>query len=150
MRNLLFLLLGLSSFAAPVWARNDQYMLKWTDVLESQEGKARLDSSVKFYFGEGAGPENAVRQDGDEVVQIAKGKGSGQQIKDGDVQGCKLAALAALVIFQQKARQNGSTAVVDLISNYHNAKFSSPTEYECHAGGTGSHVQFKANYSKRT
>ena len=123
-------------------------MLKWADVLESQEGKGRLDSSVKFYFGDGAGPENAERQGEDEVIQIAKGKSYNQDMRENDINGCKTAALAALIIFQQKARQNSSTAVVDLISNYHGSKFSSPIEYECHAGGTGSHVQFKAKYVK--
>ncbi|MGE5467389.1 MAG: excinuclease ATPase subunit [Ignavibacteria bacterium] len=148
MRKVLLLSLGLSILAAPAWARNDKYILKWADVLESQEAKGRLDSSVKIYFGDGAGPEKAERQGGDDVVQIARGRGYGQDMREDDIHGCKLAALAALAIYQQKARQVGSTAVVDLISNYHNAKFSSATDYECHAGGTGSHVQFKANYAK--
>ena len=135
-------------FSTPAFARNDQYMLKWADVVASKEGQGRLDSSVKIYFGEGAGPANAERHDGDEVIQIARGKGSPQAMMESDIHGCRLAALAALVIFQQKAKQKGYTAVVDLISNYHNSRFSSPTEYECHAGGTGSHVQFKAKYAK--
>jgi hypothetical protein len=148
MKRIFLLSLIIGTLSAPVFARNDQYMLKWADVIESPEGQGRLDNSVKIYFGEGTGPAGAERQDGDEVIQIAKGKGSGQTMIEGDIQGCHRAALAALVIFQQKAKQKGFTAVVDLISNYHNSRFSSPTQYECHAGGTGSHVQFKARYAK--
>ena len=148
MNKTFILLLVICNFCAPVWARNDRYILKWEDVLESQEAKSRLESSVSFYFGQGSGPASAERQGGDEVVKIAKGKKSTQQMKDDDIAGCRLGAIEALVVFQQNARQRGSSAVVDLISNYHNVQFSSSTEYECHAGGTGSHVQFKANYAK--
>ena len=148
MKKILLTSLVLFILSAPVWARNDRYILKWADVLESQEAKGKLDSVVTIYFGQGAGPANAVRQGSDDMVKIAKGRSTIQQLMADDIQGCKLAALAALISYQKNAVQKNSTAVVDLISNYHNTQFSSATEYECHAGGTGSHVQFKANYLK--
>jgi hypothetical protein len=147
MKKIFLLSLLLGALAAPAFARNDAYFLKWADVVDAKDGAVNLDGSVKFYFGEGSGPAG-VERDGDEVVQIAKGKGYSREMREIDIQGCKMAALAALGVYQQRARQKGYTAVVDLVSNYHNSKFSSPTEYECHAGGTGSHVQFKANYAR--
>jgi hypothetical protein len=148
MKRLVLLSLALCTLNTPVFARNDQYMLKWADVVESQEGQARLDASVKVYFGEKSGPAATERRDGDEVIQIARGTSATRDMREIDIQGCHRAALAALVIYQQRAKQNGCTSVVGLISNYHGSRFSSPVEYECHAGGTGSHVQFKASYAK--
>jgi hypothetical protein len=52
MKNSLALLVIAAGLAAPAVARNTTYMLPLAEVLESPEGKGRLDPSVNFYFGE--------------------------------------------------------------------------------------------------
>ena len=65
-----------------------------------------------------------------------------------DTFGCKWAALSALIALQEKAKQQGANAVIDIVSYYKKDVFSSPTEYECHAGAVIIGVALKGTYAK--
>ncbi len=167
MRKSVVLCLVAAAMAVPAMARNTEYKLPLADVLQSPEAKARLDDSVKFYFGEKSMPAGAEPKGFDVISRISNaaklraraaansfgggpppinsGRATSQQTDD--IDDCKIAALDLLVEMQRKAKQVGANAVVDFVSYYRNVTFSSATEYECHAGGTGSHITFKATYS---
>jgi hypothetical protein len=167
MKKSLVLVMIAGAFAVPAVARNTTYMLPLAEVLESPEGKGRLDPSVKFYFGDRTMPAGAEQKGFDVISRIAKasawrGNDSGGNFGGGppppnapktsseqndDIAACKAAALGVLVAMQEKAKQLGANAVVDFVSYYKNTTFSSATQYECHAGTTGGHLTFKATYA---
>lgn len=152
------------ALAAPAMARNTMYKLPLADVLGSTDAKARLDGSVKFFFGEGSMPAGAEMKGDDVISRIAKAamwhndaasnqgaspSGSSTRAtseQNDDTSACKAAALSAFVGIQEKAKQLGANAVA-VVSYYKNDLFSSTTEYECHAGGTGGHLTFKATFA---
>ncbi|HYL24294.1 MAG TPA: excinuclease ABC subunit A, partial [Burkholderiales bacterium] len=51
-----------------------------------------------------------------------------------DQEACDIAFISAAVSLQQRAKQEGGNAVVNIHSVYKNDKFESPTEYLCGAG----------------
>ena len=166
MKKSVVLCLMAAAVAVPVMARNTEYKLPLADVLQSPEAKSRLDDAVKFNFAAKSMPAGAEPTGSDVIsrtfnaarvrsVDSGNNYGGGpapvasQGVNDqsDDIAGCKAAALEGLIAMQQKAMQVGANAVVDLVSYYKNVQFSSATHYECHAGGTGSHVTFKATYA---
>ena len=138
MKKSLIACLIAATMAAPALARNTELKLNLSDVLESAEAKAHLDGSVKFYFGENTIPAHAEKK-GEEVIgKIAKGAS-----RNDDLTACRNAAVDALAALQDRAKQVGANAVVNIVSYYKNNTFASATQYECHAGGTGGHLTFK-------
>jgi hypothetical protein len=125
----------------PAVARDTKYTLPFAEVLEMPEAKEKLDGSVKFYLAGQKTPKVKERK-GDDVSN-RKTNGVGKE----DQQGCKWAALSALLAFQEKAKQMGANAVVDIESYYQKVSFKSPTEYECHAGAMIIGVTFKGTYA---
>lgn len=126
---------------APAAARNTTYMLPWDDVLNSPEAKQQLDNNIRFAFGDDTVPAGAERVGELIVNKIARG--TGEDRKD-DSAACRNAALQALVELQQRARNAGADAVLNVVSYYKSNVFVSATQFECHAGGTGGHLTFKA------
>jgi uncharacterized protein YbjQ (UPF0145 family) len=142
MRKSLVACLIAATMVAPALARNTEYKLNLADVLNSSAAKARLDGSIAFYFGDNTMPAGAERKGDDVMNRIAKG-----DRQNDDLTACMNAALDALVGLQDRARQLGANAVVNIVSYYKNNTFSSATQYECHAGGTGGHLTFRAVYA---
>ncbi|HJW11797.1 MAG TPA: excinuclease ATPase subunit, partial [Albitalea sp.] len=100
-----------ATLAAPALARNTELKLNLSDVLESAEAKARLDGSVKFYFGDNTMPAHAEKK-GEEVIgKIAKGTH-----RNDDFSACRNAAVEALGALQDRAKQVGANAVVNIVS----------------------------------
>jgi len=129
--------------AAPAMARNDRLLLTWQDVLDSAEGKSAIDNNIKLMFGSRSAPAGSERKGEAEINRIAKSRDGG-----GDSASCRLAAAQALAELQAKARAMDADAVVDIVSYYKATTFDSATQYECHAGGTGGHLTFKAVFVK--
>jgi uncharacterized protein YbjQ (UPF0145 family) len=65
-----------------------------------------------------------------------------------DEVGCRWAALAALIQFQERAKEVGANAVVDIVSYYKKDEFKSATEYECHGGAVIIGVALKGTLAK--
>ncbi|MCM5682682.1 excinuclease ATPase subunit [Schlegelella sp. S2-27] len=128
--------------AAPAYARDTEYKLPLADVLEMPEAKEKLDGSVKFFLAGQKTPKVIERKGHD--VSNRKTNGVGKA----DEQGCKWAALSALIAFQEKAKQKGANAVVDIVSYHKKNVFESATEYECHAGAVVIGVTLKGTYAK--
>lgn len=126
--------------AGNAMARNTTHMLNWSDAVESSEAKALLDDSVKLKFGAKSAPAGAQAKGEHTANSIEKGKD--------DIEACRKAAVRALLELQHGAKRADADAVVNIISYYKKTVFSSATQYECHAGGTGGHITFKGDFVK--
>ena len=142
MKKALALALLACTVAVPAQARDTELKLPFADVLEMPEAKAKLDGSVKFYLAGQKTPK--VLEKKGEDVSNKKTNGVGKS----DDEACRWATLSALIALQDKAKAQGANAVVDIVSFYKRDVFSSPTEYECHAGGFVVGVTLKGHYAK--
>ena len=142
MNKTLLIALLATSAAFPAFARDTELKLPLADVLAMPEAQEKLDGSVKFFLA-GAPTPKVLEKKGEDVSN-KKTNGVGKT----DEVACRWAALSALIAFQDKAKTLGANAVVDLVSYYKKNTFSSPTEYECHAGGMIVGVTLKGTYAK--
>jgi len=128
--------------AMPAQARDSKHMMPIAAALEANDARARLGDSVKFYFGKQPTPAIAERLGTDKTSQKTNSFG-----KSADVS-CNWAFLSALLRLQQRARELGADAVVNIVSNYKNVEMSSDTEFECHDGALMTGVALKAEFVK--
>lgn len=134
-----------AAWAGSALAANNLVMVKWEDALGSPEGQAQIDRSITFKFGANTMPTGADRKAGDVIIKMIK---KGNDRRD-DVTACRRAGAAALAELATRAKQAGADGAVNVVSHWRDVvQPSSATEYECHAGGTGGHVQFKGDLVK--
>ena len=126
----------------PAVARDDAVHLSFQALLDSPEAKEKLDGSVQFYLA-GSKTPHIVEKKGSDVSN-RKTNSVGKTPE----RSCNWAALTALMAFQQKAKQVGANAVVDIVSYYKQDEFKSATEFECHDGSMMSGVALKGTYAK--
>jgi hypothetical protein len=131
---LLLLSAGLSGAAH---ARDSEYKLAISEVLQNPEFKAKLGNDVAFRFGDGRLPGGA--QSLGEFVTNRKTN----SIARPDEEACRWAMLSALMELRERAQKEGANAVVNIVSYYRKVTYSSPTLYECHAGGIVAGVALK-------
>ena len=53
-----------------------------------------------------------------------------------------------MLSLEQRAKELGANAVINIKSNYKKAEMSSETEYECHAGAIMAGVALKGDFVK--
>lgn len=104
--------------------------------------KKSCDGSVKFYLAGAPTPKVLQKLGVDQSNKKTNSVGKAPETS------CQWAALSALVAFQNKAKQLGANAVVDMVSFYKSIERRSATEYECHDGALMSGVAFKGTYAK--
>lgn len=134
------LLLG----ALAAQARDTTLHLSIADALNTPEAQSKLDGSVKFYFGDQKTPK---------VLQTLGSDVSNRKtnaFNKSDEEGCQWAFLSAVLAFQDKAKEMGANAVINVVSYYKKDTFSSATEFECHAGTFVGGVALKGTYAKVT
>jgi hypothetical protein len=134
--------LSAALLAGPAAARDTVLHIPLADVLDMPEAKTKLDPAFKFYLAGQATPKIVKRYSSD--VSNPKTNGFG---KDDDF-GCKWAALSALISLQDSAKRQGGNAVVDIVSYYKRVEYSSPTDFECHAGAFVIGVALKGTTAK--
>jgi hypothetical protein len=140
--NKLFLIgLATAAFAAPCAARDTVYRLPLAEVLAMPEAHGKLDGSVRFYLAGQTTPPVVDKKGEAQANRKTNGVGKG------DTDGCKWAALSALIALQEQARGRGANAVVDMVSYYRKNVYTSATEYECHAGNIVIGVTLKGTYA---
>jgi len=142
MKRTLALSLLACTLAVPAFARDTELKLPFEDVLQMPEAKEKLDGSVKFYLAGQKTPKVLEKKGEDISNKKTNGVGKADDVA------CRWAVLSALVAFQDKAKSLGANAVVDMVSYYKRNTFSSPTEYECHAGGMIVGVALKGTYAR--
>ena len=125
-----------------VQARDTRHMYSLAEALGNTNAKAKLDGDIKFYFGEKAHPA-VIKQFG----QYQSNKKTNAFNKT-DKFACEWAFLSAMLTFQDRARNLGANAVINIKSYYKKHTISSETEYECGAGGIIAGVTFRGDFVK--
>jgi hypothetical protein len=130
-------------FAAPqTIARDTKNMWPITDAMNSGSAKARLDAGIKFYFGDSEHPP--VAKSFGVFMSNKKTNGVGRK----DKEACEWTFLSAMISFQDRAKQLGGDAVINIESYYRKNTIKSATEYECGSGGLMSGVTFRGEVVK--
>ena len=142
MKKKLMLALATLAAATMVHARNDTLVMPLDEVVRMGMEQGKLDGSVKFYLSGARTPKVSARL-GDDISN-KKTNGVGKV----DADGCKWAALSALIAFQESAKKKGATAVVDLHSFYKRNTIKHPVTYQCHAGTFVIGVTLKGTYAR--
>jgi hypothetical protein len=113
----------------PAEARNIKQIFTIADALVSQDIPEKLDGSVKFFFGTEKTPKPIKTIRNDTITRKETLRGSS------NVKACNLAFIAALKVFEKRAKELGANAVVNIASHYKRSnELASSTHFECHEG----------------
>ncbi|MES1991346.1 MAG: excinuclease ATPase subunit [Pseudomonadota bacterium] len=121
-------------------ARDSALVLPVDPVL-GMSGKDgdRLDGTIKFYFGATVHPK--VTKTFGNFATNKKTNSFGKSDNDA----CNWAMLSALLALQERAKNEGGNAVVNIVSNYKKQVKSYDKEFECHAGAFVTGVALKGD-----
>lgn len=119
-----FLLLG----ASQAGARDTVTIMSIAEALAAPDAVAKLDGTVKFYFGDT--PHPTVEKSFGKLVANEKTNALNKSAK----RACEWAFLSALLKFQKRAGSLGANAVVGINSYYDKKEVSSTSTIECHDG----------------
>jgi uncharacterized protein YbjQ (UPF0145 family) len=123
--------------AGSAQARDTELNLDINDVMRDGEITSKLGKDVAFYFSGQSTPK--VSKTLGDFVTNRKTNSFGKP----DDKACRWAALAALIHLQERARQLGGNAVVNIVSYYKKSTSASDTDYVCHAGNFVAGVALK-------
>lgn len=122
-------------------ARDDRLKFPLEPFLSSEKAKeALLDVPVFFAGQDHAEP---IKKWG-EVTTSRKTNAFNKS----DKEACEWVLLSALKVLQERAREEGMNAVVNIKSNYKHQEFSSAEEFECGAGALIAGVALKGDLVK--
>lgn len=126
----------------PAQARDTKLMMPLANAMAANDAQSRLGDTVKFYFGSQKTPAIAQRLGVDKTSQKTNSFGKSPETA------CNWAFLSAMLRLQQRAKELGADAVVNIVSNYKNEEMSSETDFECHDGAMMSGVALKGEFVK--
>lgn len=109
-------------------SRDTKHMFSIAEALQSPDFKERLDQNVRLYFGDQKHP-NVAHSSGD----FSTNKKTNAFNKS-DEEACRWVLLSALLSLQERAKNEGGNAVINITSYYKKNKVSSNNQFECHAG----------------
>lgn len=121
-------------------ARNDRLHFPIADA--AAEGQAKLDGSVKFYWGDQKHPKVS------KILSTDQTNKKTNAFNKSDKEACDWAWLSAMITMQNRAKQLGADAIINLHSIYQNQDFTSETEYECGVGTFTSGVALRGDFVK--
>lgn len=130
------------SATAPAQARDTKHMLPIAQAMAANDAKNRLGDTVQFYFGDQKTPAILERLGTDKTSQKTNSFGKSAETA------CNWAFLSAMLRLQERARELGANAVVNIVSNYRNVEHASATEFECHDGALMTGVALKGEFVK--
>lgn len=110
------------------YGRDTALKLPVKDAMETEAAKSRLGTDIKFFFGSQQHPAAKTT-----LGTYTSNKKTNFANKS-DKEGCEWAFLSAMISLKERAIAEGGNAVINIQSYYKKKEFSSPTEYECHAG----------------
>jgi hypothetical protein len=152
MRLLLLLMsaLVLPLCASDACARNTMQLHPIQDVLDMGKANRALGDDIQLYFADQ--PHPAIEATLSKGVVTNKKTNS---VNKSDVEACNWTMLSTLMQLQERARQDGGNAVINIASYYKKKRFESREQYECAAGGfmngvalTGDVVKLKSASGK--
>ncbi|MGH8854714.1 MAG: excinuclease ATPase subunit [Telluria sp.] len=132
----------LAAGSMPAQARDSKMMMSIENAMAANDAKGRLGDNVKFYFGTQATPKIVERLGTDKTSQKTNSFGKSAETA------CNWVFLSAMLRLQERARELGANAVVNIVSNYKNVEMSSNTEFECHDGAMMTGVALKGDFVK--
>ena len=115
-------------FGLNLSARNDRLRFEIKDALETPDAKAKVVDEVKLYWGK----ETKVKFK--EKVASVKTNKKTNAFNKSDLQACQWVFLSAVIALQDRARELGGDAVINIRSNYQNIPYDSTEKFECGAG----------------
>lgn len=127
---------------APAQARDTKHMMPIATAMAANDAKERLGDSVQFYFGDQKTPKILERLGTDKTSQKTNSFGKSPETA------CNWAFLSAMLRMQERARELGANAIVNIVSNYKNVEHASATEFECHDGTMMTGVALKGDFVK--
>ncbi|WP_246116568.1 excinuclease ATPase subunit [Cobetia crustatorum] len=125
--------------SAPAAARDTQHFLPIMPVMASTAASQRLGNDVAFFFGENK-PYERIEKRG-----WARANPKTNSTNKSDAEACRWVFLSALRELQDKAREYGANAVINIRSDYDNVPYTSAEKYECHAGNIVSGVALRGD-----
>jgi hypothetical protein len=96
----------------PVDARDDKLLLPITVAMETKDAEAKLDGSVKFFFGQQKSPA-VVKKFGNYISNLKT-----NAVGKSDEKACNWVFLSTLLSFEKRAKELGANAVVNIVSYY--------------------------------
>ena len=120
--------LGTTLILTPAKSSDDIISLDIAKAMATPDAQANMDGSVKFYFGNAPHP-TVVKQLGEGITN-KKANGVGRN----STKGCDRAFLNGLIQLQQRAKDLGGNAVININSYYKKIEVVSNTTVECHSG----------------
>lgn len=124
----LLITLSLVLIAPQAYSRDTKHKLSIQDAIASTDFKEKLDPSISLYFDNKSHPKIA------KSFGVFSTNKKTNAFNKSDEAACRWVFLTALLTLQDRAKKEGGNAVINIASNYKKIKFSSKTEYECHAG----------------
>lgn len=137
---LLILLITIGSNNAQ--ARDTKHLFLISDAMNTSTALEKLNTGVEFYFG-AQKHAKIIKNFGEDFTNKKT-----NAFNKNDKTACEWVFLSAMLQLQERARQLGANAVVNIHSYYKKIPFVSETEYECHAGGIIAGVALKGTFVK--
>ncbi len=132
------LLLGFSTGHA----RDELVRFSIEEAMAIPDAEAKLGAGIRFFFGDQEHPD-VERQIGT-YTSNKKTNAFGKS----DRKACNRAFLSAMISLQERAIAEGGNAVVNIRSYYKSNEYTSPTEFECGAGGVVAGVALRGDVVK--
>jgi uncharacterized protein YbjQ (UPF0145 family) len=134
-RYVAFAVLTLSLASSQAFARDTIHDYPINEALNSEPGK--VGSDVALYFA--GQPHARVVKSLGEYATNKKTNAFGKNDEDA----CQHVFLSAVLALQDRARQEGGNAVINIKSNYKNEETASATTFTCGAGAVIAGVALK-------
>jgi len=129
-------------FSASAQASDEKMMFPIAGGMDNSEAQAKLDTSIKYYFGDQPTPKVIAKLGFDKTSQKTNAFAKAAD------KVCNHAFLSAMLALQKRAQELGANAVIHIASNYDNIENSSATDVECHVGGIMGGVALKGEFVK--
>jgi uncharacterized protein YbjQ (UPF0145 family) len=126
--------------AATAQAADRKVNLSIEAAMAANDGKAKLDDSVRYFFAGQPTPKIIEKLSTDKTSQKTNAFGKS------DEKACNWVFLSAMMRLEKRAKELGANAVVNIVSNYNNVESASATEFECHAGAIMAGVALKGDF----
>lgn len=121
-------------------AKDNAHHLDFNQAVANAKAKGLIDGTVSFHLA-GTGGGQVIKKG---LVSNKKTNGFGKDVEIA----CEHALHSALISFQNAAKANGATKVVNIVSYYKKNEYKSSTQYECHDGATVTGVTIKGDLAK--
>jgi hypothetical protein len=137
------LALSMAGVASAALARNDRVVVPIQDALARNGSfKDNLGDDVALYFGERQTPK--VLQ----ALSVWTFTRKTSRLTSDDKHACEVAFISAAYALQQRAREDGANAVIDIRSVHNGTETNSETEYVCGSGNVAASVILKGTLVK--